>query len=175
LIGRARRSSDAGCESHGHAASWAEFWGWGLRIRPAVSAIEGRGFGDRQRAPGTLESSDPDLDTTRKPARRTGSVPMELAGLEPATSWVRFRSAPSLNPLHKRVSGPVQRCRTPRIPRACPGVLGMERAPSPKTAGALSSEPSQRSSGAEASGSRACLPTGTRRGWPRPLPADGSD
>jgi hypothetical protein len=32
------------------------------------------------------------------------SVPMELAGLEPATSWVRFRSATSANPLQKRVS-----------------------------------------------------------------------
>jgi hypothetical protein len=29
---------------------------------------------------------------------------MELAGLEPATSWVRFRSAVSPNPLHKRAS-----------------------------------------------------------------------
>jgi hypothetical protein len=30
---------------------------------------------------------------------------MELAGLEPATSWVRSRSAASPNPLQKRVSG----------------------------------------------------------------------
>jgi hypothetical protein len=30
---------------------------------------------------------------------------MELAGLEPATSWVRFRSAALTNPHHERVSG----------------------------------------------------------------------
>jgi hypothetical protein len=30
---------------------------------------------------------------------------MELAGLEPATSWVRFRGAAFANPLQKRVPG----------------------------------------------------------------------
>jgi hypothetical protein len=30
---------------------------------------------------------------------------MELAGLEPATSWVRFKSAAGRNPHHERVSG----------------------------------------------------------------------
>jgi hypothetical protein len=30
---------------------------------------------------------------------------MELAGLEPATSWVRFKSTATANALHKRVSG----------------------------------------------------------------------
>jgi hypothetical protein len=32
------------------------------------------------------------------------SVAMELAGLEPATSWVRFKSAAAWNPHHERVS-----------------------------------------------------------------------
>jgi hypothetical protein len=44
---------------------------------------------------------------------------MELAGLEPATSWVRFRSTTLANPLHKRVfgrSGGVQPLDTPRLP-----------------------------------------------------------
>ncbi len=30
---------------------------------------------------------------------------MELAGLEPATSWVRFKSAAAPNPHHEQVSG----------------------------------------------------------------------
>ena len=32
---------------------------------------------------------------SKKPALRAGSVAMELAGLEPATSWVRSRRSPN--------------------------------------------------------------------------------
>jgi hypothetical protein len=45
---------------------------------------------------------------------------MELAGLEPATSWVRFKSAAARNPHHERVSGQSSRVDpsdTPRLPR----------------------------------------------------------
>jgi hypothetical protein len=39
-----------------------------------------------------------------KRLRFAGSF-MELAGLEPATSWVRFKSTATANPHHKRLSG----------------------------------------------------------------------
>jgi hypothetical protein len=58
---------------------------------------------------------------------------MELAGLEPATSWVRC--APLPNPLWERVAGQFPSAKHPPIPRAYPGVLGMARVLPPKTTG----------------------------------------
>jgi hypothetical protein len=72
---------------------------------------------------------------TANPLAERVSVPMELAGLEPATSWVRFRSAASPNPLQKRVSGfsPVQNpSDTPRLPWG----FGDGTRSNPKTEGA---------------------------------------
>jgi hypothetical protein len=56
---------------------------------------------------------------------------MELAGLEPATSWVRFKSAAARDPHHERVSG-YSSSRNPSDTHAYPGVLGMGRPLSPK-------------------------------------------
>jgi hypothetical protein len=53
---------------------------------------------------GELLGPDRDCSRDRSPAPQAGSAFMELAGLEPATSWVRFKSTATPNPLHKRVS-----------------------------------------------------------------------
>jgi hypothetical protein len=57
---------------------------------------------------------------------------MELAGLEPATSWVRSRRATSANPLHKRVSAGLAGLKPLDTPRL-PGGFGDERPSIPKT------------------------------------------
>jgi hypothetical protein len=54
---------------------------------------------------GELLDPDPACRSGRKPAQRAGFASMELAGLEPATSWVQFKRAAALDPHHKRVSG----------------------------------------------------------------------
>jgi hypothetical protein len=55
-----------------------------------------------------------------------GPFVMELAGLEPATSWVRFRSAASPNPLHKRVSGQSSGAKPLGYPALTQGFWGSE-------------------------------------------------
>jgi hypothetical protein len=47
---------------------------------------------------------------------RLVAVYMELAGLEPATSWVRFKSTTTPNPHHERVSGQPSRAEPPGYP-----------------------------------------------------------
>jgi hypothetical protein len=54
---------------------------------------------------GELLGPDRDCSPDRSPALQAGSAFMELAGLEPATSWVRFKSATARDPHHERVSG----------------------------------------------------------------------
>jgi DNA-binding CsgD family transcriptional regulator len=76
---------------------------------------------------------------------------MELAGLEPATSWVRFKSATARDPHHERVSGHSS-SRNPSDTHAYPGVLGMGRSLSPKRR--ARPERVNGSSDAEASGGR---------------------
>ena len=58
---------------------------------------------------------------------------MELAGLEPATSWVRSR-AHHRQPAPGAAFSAFQSAKTPPIVRACPGLSGMAGAPSPTTA-----------------------------------------
>src|SRR5437867_2394996 len=49
---------------------------------------------------------------------------MELAGLEPATSWVRFKSAPAANPLPERLSGHCRARKSLRYPTLIRGFWG---------------------------------------------------
>src|SRR5213080_4183477 len=49
---------------------------------------------------------------------------MELAGLEPATSWVRFKSAPAANPLPERLSGHSRARKSLRYPTLIRGFWG---------------------------------------------------
>jgi hypothetical protein len=60
---------------------------------------------------------------------------MELAGLEPAISWVRFRSAVLPNPLHKLFPGG-RAARNPSDTQRLPGGVGDERPSIPKTSAA---------------------------------------
>jgi hypothetical protein len=53
---------------------------------------------------GELLDPDPACRSGRKPAQQAGAID-GLAGLEPATSWVRFKSAATSNQHHERVSG----------------------------------------------------------------------
>jgi hypothetical protein len=51
---------------------------------------------------------------------------MELAGLEPATSWVRFKSAALEKPLHKRVYGQSNSAEPLGYPGVTQGFWGWE-------------------------------------------------
>ena len=51
---------------------------------------------------------------------------MELVGLEPTTSWVRFKSAAWRNPLYKRVSGQSSRTEPLGYPALVRGFWGWD-------------------------------------------------
>jgi hypothetical protein len=64
--------------------------------------MEGRSFGDGGASSWVRIQTAAE---TANPLAERVCVPMELAGLEPATSWVRSKSAAAPNPHHERVSG----------------------------------------------------------------------
>jgi hypothetical protein len=94
LAARCRMSGDAYTFLRGIENPRSSWGSWGSET----------GFWDRRRAPGSRDARIPRARQAANPLAERASASMELAELEPATSWVRFRSETSANPLHKRFS-----------------------------------------------------------------------